>query len=152
MTVAVVARRSSADGTGGAARARARISRSQEMVSSYMDRLISASSQKSRAWSEIAKRYQTFNRPDLARLVVERAGLILAVNMHPTASAPDWRVGIPRGADQAGVLNTDEPEYGGHSLIAAGQRYPWQPVEWDTHGQSVQIYVPARSALVIGVV
>ncbi|AKU92177.1 EB domain-containing protein [Vulgatibacter incomptus] len=40
---------------------------------SYFDRLIRASSQKTRVWSEIAKQYQGFNRPDLARLVVERA-------------------------------------------------------------------------------
>ncbi len=114
-----------------------------------------------RALQALDERYRVLRSPAAVmrqcyehekRLVVERAGLILAVNLHPTASAPDWRVGIPRGADQAGVLNTDEPEYGGHSLIAAGQRYPWQQVEWDTHGQSVQIYVPARSALVIGAV
>ncbi len=45
----------------------------QETVTNYFDRLIRASTQKSRAWSEVAKRYQNFNRPDLARLVVERA-------------------------------------------------------------------------------
>ncbi len=39
----------------------------------YFARLIRASSQKSRAWSEIAKRYQGFNKPDLARAVVQRA-------------------------------------------------------------------------------
>ena len=45
----------------------------QGTVTSYFDRLVRASAQKSRAWSEIAKRYQSFNRPDLARLVVQRA-------------------------------------------------------------------------------
>ncbi len=45
----------------------------KETVVTYFDRLIRASSQKSRAWSEVAKRYQSFNRPDLARLVIERA-------------------------------------------------------------------------------
>jgi len=39
----------------------------------YFGRLIRASSQKTRAWSEVAKRYQSFNRPDLARRVIERA-------------------------------------------------------------------------------
>lgn len=42
-------------------------------VVTYFDRLIRASSQKARASSEIAKRYQRFNRPDLARFVIERA-------------------------------------------------------------------------------
>lgn len=45
----------------------------QATTTSYFDRLIRASSQKARVWSEVAKRYQGFNRPDLARLVVERA-------------------------------------------------------------------------------
>jgi len=44
-----------------------------ETATVYLDRLSRASSQKARAWSEIAKRYQDFNRPDLAKKVVERA-------------------------------------------------------------------------------
>ena len=42
-------------------------------VSSYFSKLIKASSQKSRVWSEIAKKYQYYNRADLARRVIERA-------------------------------------------------------------------------------
>jgi hypothetical protein len=45
----------------------------KDTVTAYFDRLIRASTQKSRAYSEIAKRYQKFNRPDLARRVVQRA-------------------------------------------------------------------------------
>jgi hypothetical protein len=41
-------------------------------VEDYFARLIRASTQKSRAFSEIAKRYQSFNRSDLARRVAER--------------------------------------------------------------------------------
>ncbi|MBX7096729.1 MAG: hypothetical protein K1X89_03365 [Myxococcaceae bacterium] len=43
------------------------------MVTSYLERLVRAASQKSRAWGEVARRYQNFNRPDLARRVIERA-------------------------------------------------------------------------------
>lgn len=39
----------------------------------YLDRLIRASTQKAKAFSEIARRYQNFNRPDLARAVIERS-------------------------------------------------------------------------------
>lgn len=45
----------------------------KETVVAYFDRLIRASTQKARAWSEVAKRYQSFNRPDLARHVTQRA-------------------------------------------------------------------------------
>ncbi|MCA9561998.1 MAG: hypothetical protein KC561_00850, partial [Myxococcales bacterium] len=44
-----------------------------EMVTTYMDRLLRASTQRSRAWSQIAIRYQSFNQPELARRVIERA-------------------------------------------------------------------------------
>lgn len=46
---------------------------SKETVVGYFDKLIRASTQKARAWSEVSKRYQSFNRPDLARHVVQRA-------------------------------------------------------------------------------
>lgn len=45
----------------------------QATVTAFFDRLIRASTQKARAWSEIAKRYQNFNEPELARSVVQRA-------------------------------------------------------------------------------
>lgn len=45
----------------------------QKMVVSYLDRIMRASTQKSRAWSEVAKRYESFSRPDLARFVIQRA-------------------------------------------------------------------------------
>ncbi|HCF59496.1 MAG TPA: hypothetical protein DFS52_16065, partial [Myxococcales bacterium] len=44
-----------------------------ETVSSYFKALARASTQKAAAYAEIAKRYQSFNRPELARQVVERA-------------------------------------------------------------------------------
>ncbi len=46
---------------------------SPEMVTSYLERLVRAASQKARSYAEIARRYQNFNRPDLARRVIERA-------------------------------------------------------------------------------
>lgn len=40
---------------------------------SYFTKLIRASTQKTRAWSEVSKRYQNFNEPELARIVIKRA-------------------------------------------------------------------------------
>ena len=45
----------------------------QETVTWYFERLVRASTQKSRAWSQVAQRYQNLDRPDLARAVIERA-------------------------------------------------------------------------------
>ncbi len=44
-----------------------------DMVVTYFDRLVRASTQKTRAMNEIAKRYQQLDRNDLARRVIERA-------------------------------------------------------------------------------
>jgi hypothetical protein len=45
----------------------------QTTTTSYLNRVIRGSAQLSNAWSEIAQRYQSFNRPDLAKAVLERA-------------------------------------------------------------------------------
>jgi hypothetical protein len=44
-----------------------------ETVVAYLSKVLRASTQKSRAWSEIGKRYQAMNRPQLARFALERA-------------------------------------------------------------------------------
>lgn len=44
-----------------------------DSISTYFNRVILASTKKARASSEIARRYQSFNRADLARHVIERA-------------------------------------------------------------------------------
>ncbi|MDD9945079.1 MAG: hypothetical protein OXU20_28820 [Myxococcales bacterium] len=46
---------------------------SPETVTAYIERLVRAATQKARTQGEIAKRYQAFNRADLARAVLERA-------------------------------------------------------------------------------
>lgn len=43
------------------------------LVTTYIARVLRASTQKSRAWSQIAEHYQALNRPELARRVIERA-------------------------------------------------------------------------------
>lgn len=68
----------------------------QETVTNYFDRLIRASTQKSRAWSQVASRYQNFNRPELARRAIERAytstyleSVLITRLMHKTVQVVD---------------------------------------------------------------
>ncbi|MCE9579337.1 MAG: hypothetical protein K8W52_39805 [Deltaproteobacteria bacterium] len=46
---------------------------SPALVSSYLERILGGSAKKAAAWSYIADRYRGFNRPDLARSVMQRA-------------------------------------------------------------------------------
>ncbi len=82
------------------------------------------------------------------RIVYERGGLVFAFNFHPTASVTDWRVPVPQQTDYRLILNTDDIAYGGYGVVE-GIHYPWQDVPMEGHTQSMQLYVPARSALVL---
>lgn len=62
------------------------------LVTWYLERVVRGASQKSRAWAEIARRYQRMNRPGLARQVLERAytasyleSIVIAQLMHRIA-------------------------------------------------------------------
>jgi 1,4-alpha-glucan branching enzyme len=74
---------------------------------------------------------------------------VFVFNFHPTNSYSDWRIPVPDAVDYQMVLNTDNKEFAGHGLVEENQKFVWQPV--GTHGrkQSVQVYVPARSAIVL---
>ncbi|MFO0859079.1 MAG: alpha-amylase family glycosyl hydrolase [Phycisphaerales bacterium] len=85
-------------------------------------------------------------------LVFERAGLVVAANLNPEFSRTDWRVGVPPAMPNrvpfTAILNTDDTAFGGHGLVKK-MFYPAQPVSWDGFEQSVQIYVPARTAQIL---
>ena len=93
--------------------------------------------------------YLLFIHEDAKQIVYERGGLIFAFNFHPTASVTDWRVPVPQKADYRLILDTDAAAYGGQGAVE-GVHYPWQDVPMEGHTQSIQLYVPARSALVLG--
>ena len=89
-----------------------------------------------------------FIHEDTKQIVYERGGLIFAFNLHSIASVTDWRIPVPQQADYRLILNTDDTAYGGHGAVE-GTHYPWQDVAIEGQAQSIQLYVPARSALVL---
>jgi 1,4-alpha-glucan branching enzyme len=82
-------------------------------------------------------------------LLARRGPFVLAFNWHPQRSYSDYRVGVPEGRDYRHVLDTDEQRFGGHGLLAAGQVHRWQALPWDHRGQSIQLYLPARTGVVL---
>ena len=85
-----------------------------------------------------------------AKLIACRRGrLVLIFNFHPGASHADYRVGVPELTDYRVILNTDDFWYGGHGIVQTGQVYPWQGVAVQNRGQSIQVYLPTRTALVL---
>ena len=76
--------------------------------------------------------------------------LVFVYNFYPTASYPDLRIPVPDAADYAVVLNTDDTAFSGHGRCGTDTiRYPRQSVPMHGRAQSIQIYLPSRSAQVL---
>ena len=83
-------------------------------------------------------------------LVFERAGLIFLFNFHADESVADFPVLVPPGI-YCGLLDTDAVRYGGQGRIAPGQDYPVaNEMLGDELVQRIRVYLPARTALVVG--
>lgn len=83
------------------------------------------------------------------QLVYRRGPLVFAFNFHPTESYSDWRIPTPDAVDYQIVLNSDAEAFGGAGLCDDGVTIVNQKVPLENRKQSVQIYVPARSAQVL---
>ena len=89
-----------------------------------------------------------FIHEDAKQIVYMRGNLIFAFNLHSTNSINDWRIPVPERKDYRLILNTDDTNFGGFGAVE-GDHYPWQDIALNGHTQSIQIYVPARSAQVL---
>lgn len=86
---------------------------------------------------------------DRKLLVYRRGPLVFAFNFHPTQSYPDYCIGVPEAPAYRLLLNTDDLWFGGHGEVLAGQVYVTQRAPCDHVAQSIQVYIPARTALVL---
>lgn len=87
---------------------------------------------------------------DSRQLIFRRGPLVFAFNFHATQSYSDLRIPVPDRVDYRLVLDTDNKQFAGQSRIDSAQKYVWQDKEMYGRKQSVQIYLPARCALVLG--
>jgi 1,4-alpha-glucan branching enzyme len=111
-----------------------------------------------RAMLALDREWNLLNDPFIEQLMVHehdrllayrRGPLVFVFNFHPTQSYTDLRIPVPDPKDYRLVLDTDAPPFEGFGRVAAQVTYPKQDVE--THGrkQSVQIYLPSRTAQVL---
>jgi 1,4-alpha-glucan branching enzyme len=86
---------------------------------------------------------------DYKLMIYRRGPLVFVFNWHPTRSYTDFRIGVPDPRDYQMILNTDDPWFGGHGLVRSGQVYPYQARPEHDRPQSIQLYIPARTAQVL---
>jgi 1,4-alpha-glucan branching enzyme len=82
-------------------------------------------------------------------LVYRRGPLVFAFNFHPTNSYSDLRIPVPDPRDYQPILNTDDARFGGPGLCDPNVTYYQQNTGYAGRAQSVQIYLPSRSAQVL---
>lgn len=82
-------------------------------------------------------------------IAFRRGRFVLAFNWHTERSMPDLRLGVPETRNYRLLLSTDALWFGGHNRVNTGQIYGWQAVAWDHRDQSIQIYLPSRTAQVL---
>ena len=70
-------------------------------------------------------------------------------NFHPSDSHVGYRIGVPKPTDYKVILNTDDFWFGGHGIVVTGQVYPCQQHSMHGRDQSIQLYLPTRTAQVL---
>lgn len=86
---------------------------------------------------------------DTRQLIYRRGPLLFAFNFHTTESYSGLRIPAPDPCDYEVVLNTDDLRFDGRGLVAMPTGYPRQAIPMYGRAQSLQIYLPARSAQVL---
>jgi 1,4-alpha-glucan branching enzyme len=82
-------------------------------------------------------------------LVYRRGPVVFVFNFHPNNSYTDLRIPVPDPCDYVLQLDTDAKEFDGQGRVLEGMCYPWHHVPSYGRNQSVQIYLPNRSAQVL---
>lgn len=104
----------------------------------------------------IAKAYSIPGEPDPNLLhlhdadnvvAFERNGLVFVFNFNPTASFTDYQVPAPAGKYRL-ACDSDEPEFGGHDRLDS-ERAHFTMKDYATGGNSLQLYLPSRTAMVL---
>ena len=99
-------------------------------------------------WLHSSQAYISLKNESDKVLVFERAGLLWIFNFHPSDSFTDYRVGIEAAGTYRIVIDTDDPTFGGLGRVAKDTRFFTTDFSWNNRKNFIQVYIPARSALV----
>lgn len=83
--------------------------------------------------------YVSLKHEDDKIITFERAGLLFVFNFHPTKSFTDYKVGLNLSGSLKIVLNSDNPEYGGHNRIDTNTPYSTNNGEWSGRQNHINV-------------
>lgn len=76
-------------------------------------------------------------------IIFERGGLLICLNFHPSKSQLDYPVKTKGNKKYKLILNTDNPQFGGHDILQKIKLYE------TINNNKIQIYIPARTGLIL---
>ena len=86
-------------------------------------------------------------------LAFVRGSLLFVFNFHPTRSYTDYGILVPPASDWRHLFDTDEPRFGGQGRLCPGFTYaPSLVLDANRRElvQQIRLYLPARTAIVLG--
>ena len=79
-------------------------------------------------------------------LAYQRGSLIFIYNLHPTESFTNYRIPVHQDGEFEIVLNSDQPEFGGHSRIDQSITHT---AELSFEENALHLYLPSRTTIVL---
>ncbi|WVO16089.1 1,4-alpha-glucan-branching enzyme [Cryptococcus depauperatus] len=101
-------------------------------------------------WLNAPQAYVSLKHEGDKVIVFERAGLLFIFNFNPTQSFADYRVGVDVAGEYKVILTSDESKFGGHDRIDLNGKYFTTPIGWNERKNWLQVYIPSRTVLVLG--
>ncbi|TDZ34655.1 1,4-alpha-glucan-branching enzyme [Colletotrichum spinosum] len=115
----------------------------------HFDRLMNKTEEKY-GWLAAPQAYISLKHEGDKVIVFERAGVVFIFNFHPTESYADYRIGVEIPGTYRVILDSDAKEVGGHGRVDENTRFSTTPMEWNNRKNWAHVYIPNRSALVLG--
>ncbi|MCF8067044.1 MAG: alpha amylase C-terminal domain-containing protein [Desulfobacterales bacterium] len=82
-------------------------------------------------------------------IAFKRSNLIFIFNFHPQSSQTDYQLNVSPGK-YVMILDTDRPQYGGHSRLVPGQcHFTHSETSQNRTMHYLSLYLPSRSAIVL---
>jgi 1,4-alpha-glucan branching enzyme len=92
--------------------------------------------------------YVSWKHQDDKVVAFERAGCLFVFNFHPSKSYTDYKLGVEKPGDYKIILDSDDPEFGGHNRLDHSVSHLTRPDGWAGRRNSLMVYIPSRVALV----
>lgn len=100
-------------------------------------------------WLSSGPAYVSLKHEDDKTIAFERAGLLFIFNFHPTKSFADYRIGIEDAGELKIILCSDDGQFGGQNRIDKSISHFTQNFSFCGRKNSIQVYVPSRTAIVL---